>query len=109
MPLVRIDARQIRDWDSFHDVFDAAFGFPGFYGRNLNAWIDCMGYLDDPGAQMTKVHGSASDPVVLRVDNIDSTPSDIYEALVECAAIVNWRNTESGDPAILVLAFRKSA
>lgn len=109
MPLVRIDARQIRDWDTFHDVFAVAFGFPGFYGRNMNAWIDCMGYLDDPATDMTKVHGSASDPVVLRLDNIDSMPGEIYEALVECAAFVNWRRTESRDPAILVLAYYKVA
>jgi len=109
MPLVRIDVGQIRDWDTFHDVFEAAFGFPGFYGRNMHAWIDCMGYLDEPAAGMTKVHGSTSDPVVLRLDNIDSMPSEIYQALVECVAFVNWRRTESGGPAILVLAFYKSA
>lgn len=104
MPLVRIDAVRIRDWDTFHDVFEAAFGFPGFYGRNMNAWINCMAHLDEPGAGMTKVHGSASDPVVVRLDNSDSLPSEIREELVTCAAFVNRRRTESGDPAILVLA-----
>jgi hypothetical protein len=109
MPLIRIDAAQIQDWDTFHGVFEAAFGFPGFYGRNMDAWIDCMGYLEDPGAEMTTVHGSASDPVVLRLDNIDSMPTEIYDALIECAAFVNWRCTESGHPAILVLALYKSS
>ena len=109
MPLIRIDAGEIRDWDTFHDVFEAAFGFPEFYGCSLDAWIDCMGYLDEPAAEMTKVHGSAGDPVVLRLDNIDSMPSEIYAQFVQCAAIVNWRCTESGDPAILVLAFHKAA
>ena len=39
---VQIDGSAISDWNSFHDIFAAAFGFPAFYGRNMNAWIDCM-------------------------------------------------------------------
>jgi len=42
MPFVRVDATHIRDWDNFHDVFADAFGFPDFYGRNMDAWVDCM-------------------------------------------------------------------
>ena len=41
-PVVRIDGDRIVDWDTFHNVFTEAFGFPGFYGRNMNAWIDCL-------------------------------------------------------------------
>jgi hypothetical protein len=109
MPLVKLDASQITDWESFDDVFAELFGFPDFYGRNLNAWIDCMTYLDDPGAGMTTVHGTASDPVVLKIDNIDSLPRDIYSAIVECSASVNWRRIEMGQPAIMCLAFYRSA
>ncbi|MCA9610738.1 MAG: barstar family protein [Myxococcales bacterium] len=36
-PIVAIPTRRIVDWDTFHDVFAEAFGFPGFYGRNLDA------------------------------------------------------------------------
>jgi len=32
----------ITDWASFHDVFMHTLGFPDFYGRNMDAWIDCM-------------------------------------------------------------------
>jgi RNAse (barnase) inhibitor barstar len=98
MPLVRIDGTQLCDWDSFHTVFATTFGFPGFYGRNMDAWIDCM----------TSVHGSASDPVVLQVDNADAVPKEIFDALVECAAFVNWRRLETGKPAILMLSFQRS-
>ena len=53
---VQIDASKIRDWDSFHDHFSEALGFPEFYGRNMNAWVDCMTYLDDPTDAMTTIH-----------------------------------------------------
>lgn len=108
MPLVRIDATRITEWDTFHSVFAEVFGFPGFYGKNMNAWIDCMSYLDDPEAGMTSIHGTVSDPVVLQVDNIDRLPTELYLAIVECAAFVNWRRIETGDSAILVLSFYRT-
>ena len=54
MVLVRIDTTKIRDWASFHDVFTEIFGFPDFYCRNMDAWVDCMTSLDDPAAGMSK-------------------------------------------------------
>jgi RNAse (barnase) inhibitor barstar len=27
---------------SFHEAFASALGFPSWYGRNMDAWIDCM-------------------------------------------------------------------
>lgn len=53
MTVVKLDTRPITDWLTFHTVFAKSFGFPGFYGRNMNAWIDCMTSLDDPSAGMT--------------------------------------------------------
>jgi len=109
MPLVRLDARRIRDWDTFHTVFAEVFGFPSFSGRNMNAWIDCMTDLDDPGTGMTAVHGTVSDPVVLCLDHAGALPAELREAISECAAFVNWRRIELGNPAILALAFCKDA
>jgi RNAse (barnase) inhibitor barstar len=42
-----LDTSRIIDWDTFHAVSREAFGFPDFYGCNLNAWIDCLTYLDE--------------------------------------------------------------
>ena len=108
MPLVRIDGAQLHDWDSFHSVFASAFGFPEFYGRNMDAWIDCMTSLDAPADGMTSVHGSKSDPVVLQLDTVNAMPKEIFDAVVECAAFVNWRRLENGEPAILMLSFHRN-
>ncbi len=56
MAVVRIDCDRIIDWESLHDVFAEALGFPGFYGRNMNAWVDCLTSLDAPADGMTAVH-----------------------------------------------------
>jgi hypothetical protein len=104
MPNVQIDGTELTNWATFHDVFETVFGFPAFYGRNMNAWIDCMTSLDTPEDGMTTIHGTAADPVVLHIANASSIPSDLFDGLVECAAFVNWRRIEVGEPAILTLS-----
>jgi RNAse (barnase) inhibitor barstar len=42
MRVVEIDSERIKSWDDFHDIFEELFDFPDYYGRNLNAWVDCM-------------------------------------------------------------------
>ncbi len=97
MPTVKIPTRRIVDWASFHDVFFEKMKFPHYYGRNMDAWIDCMGDL-----------ASHSDPLVLHLEDVRALSSrcpEIYDALVEGAAFVNFRNLEIKNPPILALAF----
>ncbi len=92
-----IDGRGICDWKSFHDVFQLTFGFPGYYGRNLNAWIDC---IDD-------VEGEAGIRTLLieHAGHLKATNPEIFDALVECTAFVNWRHVSKGGAPVLALAF----
>ena len=111
MATVVIRTKAIRDWASFHDVFAEAFGFPDFNGRNMNAWIDCMMSLDEPGAGMTSVHAAPGSVVVLQLDEVDDFATrcpELYDAVVEASALVNWRRLEQGAPAVLALSFDKS-
>jgi hypothetical protein len=59
----------------------------------MNAWIDSM-----PDLQ----------PMVLQIDHIDWLPVDIHAALVDCAAFINWRCVESGEPTIITLSYHKT-
>ena len=98
--MVRIDANRIVDASSFHTVFASAFGFPAFYGRNMDAWIDCLTYLDDPGAGMTTVHiapGQSLPLVVEHASGFKARCPELFAALVECAVFVNWRRVETGE------------
>lgn len=106
--MVRIDADKIVDWESFHSVFASAFGFPEFYGRNLNAWIDCLTYLDDPDAGMTTVHVEPGKALTLVIDHAQQfrqRSPEVFIAFVECVGFVNWRHVESGNAPVLTLAF----
>ena len=105
--VVTIDARQIIDWQSFHDVFMATFGFPTFYGRNMNAWIDCMTDLDEPDTKMSSIHAPPGGIVVLSLTHareFSKRLPEIYATLVECVAFVNWRRLEQGEGPVLALS-----
>ena len=106
--LVVVDGRKLKDWDSFHQEFAKVFGFPEFYGKNLDAWIDCMSSLSDPEDGMSLVHCAKGQVVILQVEyaaELKANHRDIYEALVECAAFVNWRLIGVGEPPVLALSF----
>ncbi len=45
--VVTLSTEHITDWETFHAECARVFGFPQFYGRNMNAWIDCLSYLHD--------------------------------------------------------------
>ncbi|MFZ1085393.1 MAG: barstar family protein [Terracidiphilus sp.] len=106
-----VDCLKITDWESFHDEFAATFGFPYFYGRNMNAWIDCMTSLDQPEDGMTCIHAARGQTLTLQLDNVvpfrESHP-DLYAAIIECAAFVNWRRLEVGEPSVLSISFSSS-
>jgi hypothetical protein len=107
--LVSIDCSRIRDWDSFHDEFAAVFGFPDFYGRNMDAWIDCMTSLDKPEDGMTSIHAAKDGVLTLLLENVASFREQhpaLYAAIIECSAFVNWRRLEVGEPSVLAISFR---
>lgn len=106
--VVRINSDEITDWPSFHALFQRAFGFPGFYGKNINAWIDCMGDLDHLREGMTSLCVNKGQLVVLEVHRAASFAArcpDQYRTLIEACAFVNTNRQMCGEPAILALLF----
>lgn len=111
MNVVVIDTGRIVDWTTFHTVFAELMGFPDFYGTNMDAWIDCMTYVDDGSAGMSKVTVDRGAVLTLQVEGVtefaDRCP-DQFAALVDATAFVNWRRIDQGEPAVLALAFYRA-
>ena len=105
--VVAADGDRIVDPYSFHDVMSEAFAFPPSYGRNMDAWIDLMTYLDEDSAT-PGVFVEAGEIVTLELRDArgfrERCP-EIYDGLVACGAYVNWRRMETGATAYLCLAF----
>ena len=100
MAVVRMDCDRITDWESFHSLFAEVFGFPDFYGRNMNAWIDCMSYLDDSEGGMTsftdRTRRSSHPPTRRGVRFRQSLPRSVFgvdrmRRVRELATVGCWR------------------
>ena len=95
---IEIDFRKIKDWDNFHSVFAEVMGFPDFYGNNNNAWIDCMSYIDDKDAGMSKVTvkpGESLDIIVTGTEKAIESTSEVFLGFIDIVAAVNQRFIES--------------
>lgn len=106
-PIVHVDGSRIRDQASFHEEFARLLGFPGFYGRNMDAWIDCMTGLDEEDG-MRSITVEPGQVLTLQVEHYKDWKSrcpDLVNDLLECAAFVNWRRIEQGEAAVLALSF----
>jgi len=99
----RIETSNITDWQSFHTVFAVTMGFPDFYGRNMNAWIDCMSYMNDEMTRFTLAPGELFHLEIVGTKDFAKRLPELFEALIECAAFVNWRRADVGEQPILAL------
>eukprot|EP01030_Chromulinospumella_sphaerica_P014913 gene14913-14710_t len=99
--ITKVPSDRIVDWDSFHAVFADCLGFPDYYGANMDAWIDCLTYADDPEAGMVSRPVAKGALLILQIDDAAAfarrCPAQ-YAALVEGAAFVNHRRVEIGEP-----------
>lgn len=94
MRTVKIDAAKLNNWASFHSYFKETFDFPDYYGNNMDAWIDCMD--DEDGL------------VILHFTNIEILKQhapDIYNAIIECSAFVNYRCVENATEPRIIISF----
>jgi hypothetical protein len=105
---LRLQTENITDWDSFHEEFARLMGFPDFYGRNMNAWIDCLSYLDDSGANLTNIGLATGETLFLEVNStgefVKRLP-EIFRELVECTSFVNLRYVRKDNGTRIALVF----
>jgi hypothetical protein len=108
MATVRLDGERITTWDGFHSESHAAFGFPDYYGRNMDAWIDSLSTLrEDDG--MSKFRLGPEETLQIELVNSDvlrKKAPDIHGALKEYVSIVNQLYIENGEEPALALVLR---
>ncbi len=97
MAEVTLDGAIIKDWESFHNQCAQVFGFPNWYGANLNAFIDCLSYLSE-GDGLANVVLSPQEMLRINIDGFErfsGAQPEIACALLEAVATINQRYVES--------------
>lgn len=108
MATVTLDGAAIADWNSFHAQAKAVFGFPDFYGNNMDAFVDCLSYLrDDDGMSTVRL---GSDEVlqidILHADTWRAAQPDMLEEVLYCMAGINDRYQDYGEKPALKVTLR---
>ena len=94
MKTYKIQGSLISDWPTFHNHCKSVMDFPAHYGQNMNAWIDCV---DDLTSELTLIE-------IVDGDQLRERVPEILSDILECAAFVNFRKTEIGEPPTLMIS-----
>ena len=84
---IQIDCKGLTE-KALHMMLKDKLGFPDFYGMNGNALIDCLSYLREPGAKMTKVFLEEDEVLLINCNDLSKAKFDASD-LVD---IVEWVN-----------------
>ena len=104
MAEVTLDTTRIHDWHSFHRVCAETFGFPAFYGQNMNAWIDCLTYAREGDGMSSFVLGDTEQLLIVLPDFevfTERVPAISAELLLY-VSFVNQRSVEAAEKPALV-------
>lgn len=96
MATVNFPTQRVLDWSTFHEVSREVFGFPGFYGMNMDAWIDCLTYLDDG---MSRFELSEDEDLEIKLRDAQGFQlrlPEIFEVFLHSVDFINRRNIETG-------------
>jgi hypothetical protein len=105
--IVRLDTTGIVDESSFHRTFKDLFGFPEYYGANMDAWIELMSELDDPSyeAGLKLEFGETLTLEVYDTEGFASRTPDIFRKFVLCTSFVNQEYVRRVGVPIVSLVF----
>ena len=84
---IQIDCKGLKEKE-LHMSFKEKLGFTDFYGMNGNALIDCLSYLREPEAKMTKVFLEEDEVLLIKCNDLSKAKFDVSH-LVD---IVEWVN-----------------
>jgi RNAse (barnase) inhibitor barstar len=86
-----VNGATIVSWPSFHDEFSRAFRFFDGYGRNREAWIDCMTDLHGPNA-LSGLRLPPGEPIEIVLNDSATMVKSHPEVFAELLRLVRYAN-----------------
>ncbi|WP_228351000.1 MULTISPECIES: barstar family protein [Limnobaculum] len=98
-----LNLSDINDIDSLYKELALLFGFPDFFGRNVDAVIDCIFGVRYPEEGMTKINISKDGCLALKIKNFSNAPDIVKETIISIIEFVNYKyQFKEMNPAILL-------
>ena len=100
---INLDFLAIKNTDELYDSLSKKLGFPDFFGRNINALIDCLSGLRYPEEGMISVNVSNKGCLSLNISNFSQSTELLKNIIIFSVGAVNKRYAEKGlEPALLL-------
>jgi RNAse (barnase) inhibitor barstar len=93
---ISVNGATIVDVSSFHDEFSRAFRFFDGYGRNRDAWIDCMTDLHGPKA-LSSLRLPAGESIEIVLKDSATMANSYPEIFAELLRLVRYANNLYGE------------
>lgn len=102
--VISIDFKKINDISSLHDDFKQKLGFPDFYGKNINALIDCLSSMRFPEEGMSELTLKEDETLILELKDFSNSNMIIINNLLIAIEEVNKREANRGRTASILLS-----
>lgn len=81
MQSIKLDLSSVKSEDEFHDLVKDVFGFPYYYGRNLDAFWDCLSEIAIPTKvevfNLSEVSDAINGVVLIYVDLLRARQEEV--------------------------------
>ena len=105
-PFANVDLTGIQTWSELDERWAAALGFPDWYGRNRDAWLDIMSSLDEIGMVQHPFEGRGA--ILIEVQGAEELVRrrpEVFAELVALTVAANERYEHSGSGRGVALVF----
>jgi RNAse (barnase) inhibitor barstar len=94
--------------ERLHDEFASKLGFPKWYGRNLDALLDCLSSIDDPSSNLCANWETRPDQsMVLQVRGVAlALNAELFRAFIQIVSDANCRLREGSTNIRIWLEFQ---
>ncbi len=104
MKKITLNILHIESLSNLHDKLKRKFGFPDFYGENMNALIDCWSSLRYPDDEMTTICLLEDEQLIIEL-NGGLQNIEVLTYLIKAIEQVNKRALLKGQKPSLVIVF----
>lgn len=88
---VELNFHEVNDLYEMHILLKKTFGFPEFYGKNVNALIDCLSSIRNPEDGMTTLVLGVNENLLIKARGLSSKSELIINNFLVSIESVNER------------------
>ncbi|WP_370408177.1 barstar family protein [Tenacibaculum dicentrarchi] len=102
---LELNFKEIKTLNDMHSMLKERFGFPDFYGNNVNALIDCLSSLRYPDHEMSDfLLDSTDDVLIIELKNFSTCENIVVNHFLTAIMGTNNKDRETNNSPSIYLS-----